>query len=224
MRDEEFISWGGPEKTLNERWNTDDRPGHWYGASTEFAKNTLGEGSGRSCLVIGSPLFEAHSLRALGWDVTYLDVRKPQNLRCKFIQCDAMNITLPDASFDAVSSSCVLTHVGTGRYGDGSDMAHGDEKMLAHVARVLKPDGIAVLTFGACVARQRMVRLGSWHRIYTLAECRRMLKEAGFNSCEWKVWSFVGKRWLDEGEQMTQDIHSPDYISFKAWKVNKCGS
>lgn len=218
LRDEEFIPWGGPQKTVDEKWNTGSREGHWYGASTEFAKESLGDGAGRSCLVIGSPLTEADALTALGWKITYLDVRRPAVLRWKFVQCDATAISFPDESFDAVSSSCVLTHVGTGRYGDGNNRRHGDEIALAHIARVLKKAGAAALTFGACADRGKMVRLGSLHRIYTIGECQRMLAAAGLTISAMKIWSAQNKRWLSADETPTESIDSPDYISFKVIK------
>jgi len=214
VRDEEFIPWGGPEKTLAEKWNTGMRVGHWYGASTEFATESLGAGDGRSCLVIGSPLVEADALKAKGWDVTYLDVREPPVRRWKLIQADATDIPCPDNSFDAVSSSCVLTHAGTGRYGDGHNRAHGDEVMLAQIARVLKPECYAALTFGAVIDRPRMVRLGHIHRVYTVKECRRMLEVAGLTLVRMNIWGVVQKRWLTEKEVVSNNLDSPDYISF----------
>lgn len=217
-RDELVILWGGPQRTLDEKWNTGSREGHWYAASTEFAKQSLGNGDGRSCLVIGSPLFEADELGAMGWKVTYLDIRVPPVLRWAFVQCDATKITLPDASFDAVSTSCVLTHAGTGRYGDGTNREHGDEVMLSEIARVMKMGAVAALTFGACADMPRMVRLGHTHRIYTVPECSRMLAAAGLKMLKIRIWGSKKKAWLAEGDTLTTDMESPDYISFKVVK------
>lgn len=217
MRDEEVVAARRDELTLNEQWNVGNRTGHWYTASTEFAKHQLGDGNGRSCLVIGSPIFEALSLRKQGWDVTYFDIRIPPEQPFKAIQGDAADMQLPDASFDAVSSACVLTHVGTGRYGDGLDRGHGDEKMLAHVVRVMKPDAVAALTFGAVADLPKMVRRGATHRIYTVPECRRMLAAAGLKIAEMRIWSHAIKGWLDGGP-ITKSISDPDYISFAVTK------
>lgn len=217
IRDEMFLPVPGNEKTLNERWNVNPRANHWYGASTEFAITSLGDGFGRSLLVIGSPIFEARALADLGWDLTYMDVRVPPYKPWKFIHCDATKITLPDESFDAISTSCVLTHAGTGRYGDGVNEAQGDEQMLAHIHRVLKKGSKAAITFGGCVDAEKMNRLAA-HRIYTIRECERMLDVVGLRILDMKIWSFLTKDWLPAGVLPTNDIFNPDYISFSVMK------
>lgn len=217
MRDEELVAARRDELTLTEQWNVGNRTNHWYAASTEFATQHLGDGNGRSCLVIGSPIFEALALRKQGWDVTYTDIRIPPEQPFKFIHGDAADLQFPDESFDAVSSACVLTHVGTGRYGDGIDREHGDEKMLAHVRRVMKPGAMATLTFGAVADLPKMVRRGDTHRIYTIAECRRMLADAKLKIGGMRIWSHAIKGWLDGGP-ITKSISDPDYISFMVTK------
>ena len=214
-RDELIVEYRGLEKTPDEKWNIGNRTAHWYEYSTKFASEYLGIGDGRSCLVIGSPVYEAMVLRERGWDVLYMDIRNPPKEVGKHIVMDATEITLPDESFDAVSTSCVLTHAGTGRYGDSTKYAHGDEIMLGHIARVMKPKAKAQITFGACYSGEKMVRLGKAHRIYTVNECERMLKEAGLSVVESKVWSFRTKTWTTE---ITPDIYDPDYISYAVVK------
>jgi hypothetical protein len=219
MRNEEVLECGGPTQTLTEQWNLGPRNRqHWYNASTEFAKEGLGAGNGRSCLVIGSPLFEAMELRKQGWDVTYMDVRRPPVIVGKFLQCDATDITLPHGSFDAVSTACVLTHAGTGRYGDGHNREHGDEVMLGHIARVLKPGSAAAITFGAVADIPKMARLGSAHRIYNVPECRMMLAAASLKITKMRVWSWEKKGWLGDDEPITKSLDKPDYISFMVTK------
>lgn len=218
MRDEHIVDVSGFEKTLGERWNTEDRIGHWYEASTAFASEHLGLGNGRTCLVIGSPIFEAIKLRKQGWDVTYMDVRKPDRKAGKSIVCDATAMTLEDESFDAVSTSCVLTHAGTGRYGDSVNIEHGDELMLGHIARVMRKDSRAAITFGPVASVEKMVRCGSAHRIYTVKETRRMLGATPLRIGDMKIWSFKTKRWITSGEEPTTDLANPDYISFMVEK------
>ena len=196
-------------------WNVNPRIRHWYEYSTNFASEYLGFGNGRSCLVIGSPIFELNILRGLGWDATYMDIRTPPPQAGKHLVMDATEITLPDESFDAVSSSCVLTHAGTGRYGDSIKEEHGDEMMLDHIHRVMKKGAPAQITFGACYSGEKMVRLGKAHRIYTVKECERMLDRSKFKVVEMRVWSFRTKDWTTE---ITSDIYKPDYISFAVSK------
>lgn len=216
MRDETFIRHDVGAFTPKEGWHQGPYAGHWYAASTEFAVEYLGAGNGRSCLVIGSPIFEAAELQRLGWDTTYLDIRDPPASVGKAIRMDACNITLPDASFDAVSTACVLTHAGMGRYGDDQHTDHDDQSMLEHIARVLRPGGLAALSFGACVTGEKMIRLGAMHRIYTIAECRRMLWTVALAIDYMKIWSCRTKAWTDDPP--TADIYNPDYISFAVKK------
>ena len=218
QRDEEVFDPDFVFSTVGEKWNVKARENHWYSASTEFSVSRLGQGRGRSCLVVGSPFFEIAALTAIGWDVSYLDIRTPKQ-KTKFIRSDAMDMNVLDKSFDALSSACVLTHVGTGRYGDTIN-PHGDEIMLSEVWRVLKDGAYASLTFGACADIPKMIRYPA-HRIYSVGECKRMLAETGFSVCEMKIWSNLSKDWLPDGSPPTKDTRKPDYISFL---VQKCGS
>ena len=166
-------------RTPDEPWTPRRERAHWYNVSADFALRTLGPGAG-ACLAIGSPLVEASELADAGWDVTYLDVRSPPALdsRLKFVQHDATALPFADESFDAVSTTCVLCHAGMGRYGDAV-LEDADEKVLAEIARVLKPGGLAAVTFGPVIDAPMMLRLGDCQRIYTLAEAGRMAMVAG---------------------------------------------
>ena len=153
-----------------EPWELERPHGHFYAHGADFAHRTLGDRRSR-CLVIGSPLFEARELRAAGWDVTYLDIRKPP-VEIGWVEGDATAIPFPSAYFDAISSSCVVCHVGLGRYGD--PVADGsDARMLTEIARVLKPGGLAALTFGPIGEKDEVS--GISHRLYTLAGARKLL-------------------------------------------------
>jgi hypothetical protein len=181
---------------------------HWYAASTNFAVERLGNGRG-SCLVIGSPLFEAFALERRGWEVTYLDVRKPPHTFARFIQADAVSIPLPDSSFDAVSSSCVLTHVGLGRYGDPI-VKDGDEKMLCEVQRVMKPGAVGAITFGGVVDGELPVRVGNLHRVYTIKEAQRMCDMAVLEIKYLSIWSTKDKKWVNKP---SASLDPMDYLS-----------
>lgn len=184
-----------------------------YNASTQFALEELGEGNGRTCLVIGSPLFIVKMLIERGWDATYLDVRNPPVKLPKFIQCDATRIELPDESFDAVETSCVLSHAGMGRYGDAI-VGDGDERMLQEMVRVMKPGAPAAIMFGNVADMEKMVVLGKCHRVYTLKEIERLLGKTGFVMEKKRMFSLGKNRWLADGEPITKDfMDKPDYIS-----------
>lgn len=179
MRPHILFSASSNESTPDEPWTYHRPRAHWYNASADFAVRNLGAGQGK-CLVIGSPLFEATELRDAGWNVTYLDVRKPVLLDSliDFIQCDATELPFPNESFDAISTSCVLCHAGMGRYGDPV-VEDGDELILSGIARVLKPGALAAITFGPVIDQDMMMRFGNMQRVYTLAEARRMVSAAG---------------------------------------------
>lgn len=214
MRLETVIASDGCNSTPDEPWSAlrARRLGHWYEASTDFAVMRLGDGEGKKCLVIGSPIFEAKELMDKGWNVIYLDVRKPPVVFMDFVQCDASSMPFDDESFDAVSTACVLTHVGLGRYGD-PEVENGDEKAIMEIARVMKPGASAAITFGAVVDAPAMVRMGTAHRIYTVREAHRMLEMAGLSLEDLAVWSTAEKRWRREDEQITTSMSVFDYLS-----------
>lgn len=194
--------------TKNSPWHQAARPRHWYGASTDFARHHLGRGNGRTCLVIGSPLFEAEAIEKLKWRVTYLDVRKPPRDFESFVQADATNIPLTEP-FDAISTACVLTHAGLGRYGDAV-VENGDELMMKEMKRLLKPGAIATVTFGGVVKADLPVRIGNMHRIYTVEEAERMCAQVDLKIEEVKIWSTANAEWVNEP---TRDLGNFDYLS-----------
>lgn len=192
-----------------------------YKASTEFSLEHLGKGSGRKCLLIGSPVFAVGEFVKRGWNVTYIDVRIPPIEIDKFIQCDATNMGIfPDCSFDAIETSCVLSHAGMGRYGDPI-VEDGDEKMLSEMFRVMKPGSLASVMFGNIADIEKMVVLGTCHRIYTMAEIERLLGKTGFVMEKNRIWSLRYSGWLVRGQHVSKDyLGQPDYISVLIRKPN----
>lgn len=207
MGHERFVASERCKSTPNETW-TLERPISsrlMYGIAADRASAFLGEGFGRSCLVIGSPIFEASMISSQGWDVTYCDVRDPPRHQLKkVVQCDATSLCLPSGSFDAVSSTCVLAHVGLGRYGDKLT-ANGDDLMLGEVHRVLKSSGKAALTFGNVSEEDRTIRLGTCHRIYSRSEARKMVES--FEIIEEDIWNSGGT--LEENDYITMLLLKP---------------
>lgn len=207
MGQERFVASQRCQSTPNETW-TLERPIRsrlMYGIAADKSSSFLGEGLGRTCLVIGSPIFEASMLGSHGWDITYLDVRDPPRHQLhKVIQCDATQIPLPNNSFDAVSSTCVLAHVGLGRYGDKLT-SNGDDLMLGEIHRVLKPSAKAALTFGNVSEEDQTIRLGTCHRIYSRSETRKMVKD--FEIVKEEVWNSGGS--LEENDYITMLLVRP---------------
>lgn len=157
-----------------------------YAAACAFALAHLGPGPGR-LLVIGSPLGEARRLAAAGWTTHYLDWRPaPAMPGVTVHQGDARSLPWPTGAFDAVASTCVLCHVGMGRYGDpvGPD---GPGRMLREVYRVLAPGGRFALTVGPVTDGQPEERLE--HRVTTLAQVEAWCQAAGLVPIAWTVWT-----------------------------------
>lgn len=84
----------------------------------------------------------------LGFHVTGVDFRpypyKHPNLT--FLQADIMNLPFDNQSFDAVSAISTLEHIGLGSYDDPKVTQKPDATALKQVARVLKKQGIFILT------------------------------------------------------------------------------
>lgn len=185
--------------TENEAWCISSTQAH-YAAGAKFAMHYLGMGAGQQCLVVGSPPLEALALRALGWDVTFLDVRQPPSIEgVRILLADATSIPLGDDSFDAISSTCVLCHVGLGRYGD-SLHDNGDVMALREFVRVLRPGGKATIMFGPCVKiLNRTLTLGAVNRLYALGDLQKMVAEAGLTIGACGLWE-DNDHWADSLE------------------------
>jgi SAM-dependent methyltransferase len=192
--------------------------GHWYEAGLRFAEHHL-KGVEGSCLVVGSPLEEVRVLR--GWlDVTYLDIRKPPDAFGKHVVADCMKIPFEDETFDCLSSTCVLTHVGTGRYGDGMDEEYGDEVALKEMARVLKKGGVGAIQFGPFIESPVMIQCSLVHRVYSLGEVARMCEVAGLKIFEVGIWDYRTRHWNSEKienpnipQKIEFQVGETDYIS-----------
>ena len=201
---------GVTESSPQEPWGCERQAGNNYAAAADFALEHL-DGSGR-CLVAGSPLFEAHEL-AERYAVTYLDFRTPPVNGFNFLQADACAMPLEDASFDALSSTCLLCHVGLGRYGDPLRLA-GDQVALREFYRVLKPGAPAAVTIGPVAEIGASMELGRAHRVYRLEDALKFVRHAGFTVVRHAVWDTRGERWRRPAERINIDpALFPDYLS-----------
>ena len=195
---------------ISDKWKK-KVPGHWYEAQCGFVTEAMGEGEGE-VLVVGSPLFELREIEDLGWRATYLDLRRPSNFEFyRFINSDVRSSDLEDASFDVVTSTCVLCHVGTGRYGDKVD-PDGDFEALKELRRVLKPEGVFLSQLGPVADITDTLTLKD-HRIYTIRSARKMLLESGFAIRGLVVWNTDKKEWRNALEKPTSSTDQPDYLS-----------
>ena len=201
--------------TPNEEITYQVRDHHPYQAAIHYATEHLGEGDGRTVLVVGSPPAEADALHALNWKVTLLDWR-PAN-HPAWVQGDAMHMPFDAASFYAVTSTCVLCHVGLGRYGDPVE-EHGDSKMLAEIDRVLAPGGRACLMPGPVITGEAAVIGGSVHRVTTL-EAMAELTATWFRTVGRKVFQASSRGWMPPEDEITSDRDRPDYLCLALERV-----
>ena len=180
------------DSTVDEKWMFVREPGHWYCKSADFALEGL-KGNGR-CLVVGSPLFEVLELQAKGWDVTFVDVRKPPIGGFKFLQGDASSLVLPEG-FDAASSSCVLCHAGLGRYGDHI-VEDADRKIMQNIYKSLKKGGRAAITVGCIAKIPETLQVGQGFRVWNREGARSLMK--GFKILKEKIYDCVEGCWVKE--------------------------
>lgn len=222
MKEEKFEPSDRCASTPDEAWTLRRPTGdgrRMYAAAADFMLENLGQGNGRSLLMVGCPIFAAREMMERGWDLTYLDVRRPPVKFQNFIKSCASQIPCDDEAFDALTSSCVLSHVGMGRYGDPL-VEHGDELALAQMARVLKPGAQAAIMFGNVASIPKTVRLGTCHRIYAMQDVRTMLAALPFEVEKTRFWSLATKQWFDDEGKLTGDyLGWPDYVSVL---VRKC--
>ncbi len=204
-----YITCPEEQDTPDEPWIGSSDVYDWYAAAAALTLNQIGSGPGK-CLVIGSPIFEAMMLQDAGWDVTYLDVREAPPVIEKRVRGDATDLPFPDSHFDAVSCTCVLCHVGLGRYGDPA-MPDGDRKALGEIARVMRPWAKASIMFGPSMpSLARTVVLGRIHRIYQPTNALLMLKECGLKA----IWSglWFKDHWLNQDEVHGMIVDHKDHL------------
>lgn len=217
MLHEVFDVNGNPlqaESSPNEPWYDSReiavREKHWYVPLVDFALESLGQGAG-SCLVVGSPIFEALELEALGWKVDYLDVRKPPLVH--WIEGDASAMPIGEMAYDAISSTCVMCHVGLGRYGDALTL-DGDFAMMCEIQRVLKPGGLAAICVGPVADCQFTRKLGSLHRVYVKSDVEALVSSAGLDILRTQVLNTQFACWREPGESPGKNVENiPDYLS-----------
>lgn len=175
-------------------------------------------------LDIGSPLAQTVAVASLPQvRVSMVDVRAvPEAALFPFPVMCASATALPYAtnSLDVVTSSCVLCHVGDGRY-DEEFCVDGDRRMLAEIRRVLVSGGCAVLIAGPVVRAPRPVVVYNAHRIYTTAWLASAVTAAGFMVRDLSVYSAARGRFVAEAEQATTSVLSvTDYACLIAVAVD----
>lgn len=85
-----------------------------------------------------------------GWDVSGIDIRDGWGYthpNFRFIRGDIRDNTFKDNEFDMVSCISAIEHMGTtSYYGDTLIEQNADYHVLSEIKRILKPDGILLIT------------------------------------------------------------------------------
>ena len=200
-----------PGFTPDEPWSITLKPGHQYEAAAAYVHQTLGRGYGRSVLVIGSPPAEADMLADDGWTVTYLDWRRPPIMPGITVRVgNALALPFDRSMFDALTSTCVLCHVGMGRYGDPV-LEDAESRMLAECRRVVRWGAIAAVMVGP-VYTGPPENVGTIHRITTVDAFGAAASSRGWSVEETTLWRPRTNTMLSVEEPVSQDRDEPDYL------------
>lgn len=154
---------------------------HPYVTGMKFVLNKIRSMTPCKVVDIGSPLMQNVALACLpGVQVSVIDVRPhedAESLGLDWRTASATALPFADESCEIVTSLWVMGHVGDGRYGDPL-MFDGDLKMLAEVARILKPGGTAII--GPGLVDEHCGNVYNMHRIYSWPWLREAFDNAGF--------------------------------------------
>ena len=209
---QEFTFYLDPRNdyTPHEFWMLQREPGHHYCKQVDFALHGIGSGPG-CLLMVGSPLFELIEFSQAGWEVTFVDVRKPPHMEgFLLVQADASTSSFEPGLFDAASTTCVLCHAGMGRYGDPI-MAEADVLILKNIARALKPGARLAVTFGPVASISGIARIDNRHRVYNLPIARAMAQDAGFRILKEGILDINTGQWT--GKPPTALFLGREYLS-----------
>ena len=96
------------------------------------------------CMESALPLF----LAGLGFKVTGFDFRQyPYRVpNFNFVQGSILNLPFEKNSFDVATCVSTIEHIGIGFYSDPKEIISADIKGMSEIRRVLKPNGVLILT------------------------------------------------------------------------------
>ena len=199
-------------ETIREPWTYERNP--TYGAAQDWALACLGPATGiRRVLIVGSPPAEVVAFQRAGWDVTWVDCRRPPVLPgVESVHGDACDlpVTWTDR-FEAVSTTCVWCHVGMGRYGD-QVRPNACQTFLAELRRVCRGTLAAMVGPVARTEEERME-----HRISTPKGVETLLRQTGWRVQAMRVWSELERNWVEEVEIMPRAMEPPaEYLVVSA--------
>ena len=150
-------------------------------------------------------------LAGLGYMVTGLDFRQyPFHFPgLDVCQSDATNMPFESGTFDAVTCVSMLEHVGLGHYHDPLHDDSGDSKVMSEILRVLKKDGLLLLTVPFGVPTE-----GSLQRTYDTVRLGRMLSGLTLEDKRYFMSAhdqgYLNEHWQECDEKRALTLHSID--------------
>lgn len=111
------------------------------------------------------------------WGVDVHSVSKDKYFR----QEDARQMSFPSEFFDVVYATSTIEHIGIGRYGDKITKS-GDREAILEMGRVLKPNGVMLVTVPFGKSRNWPKR----HRVYDNARLKKLF--SGFKIVKQEYW------------------------------------
>jgi len=109
-------------------------------------------------------------MQAIGHNVSGIDIRRSNVSGFQFFQRDICDTHFVENQFDVITAVSTIEHIGLkGRYGSQENST--DKKALEEIYRILKPEGLFLMTvpFGARYEKHKN------HRIYNLITLKSLL-------------------------------------------------
>jgi SAM-dependent methyltransferase len=168
-----FCGMHAPEAGTDARDLTGDRDIEWSYVSARVGRYA---GPGRNVLDFGAGSgFLTMAAACAGADVLAVDLMPRQfplsYPSIRFRQTDVMSLNEAEQRFDVIMNCSTIEHVGlAGRYG-ASERLDGDIEAMLKLRRLLKPDGLMILTLP--VGRDQVIF--PLHRVYGRERLPRLL-------------------------------------------------
>ena len=148
-----------------------------------------------------------------GFDACGIDLLDYGVPYSKFIKADARNIPFEDKSFDVVTCISSLEHYGLVETPYHSDTVYDPEapfKALREMARVLKDDGIIILTLPFGCAEGGWV---AWIKFYNSALIKQLIDIADLNIIKKQIKVLKDNTWEEISEKEGEKILTTNRVS-----------
>ena len=162
----------------------------------------------------GSPL--PLKLAKKGYKVHTADVRKYSEKHPNIVshEIDINNMPFKDNYFDVITCISTLEHIGLGAY-DDPKYDNGDELAVREIGRVLKINGILIITFPFAKEYMILPWLDAFERIYNFDRVSILFKSWKILKSEYyipKKAGYIPKNiysWVKAKKEEAEKVYSP---------------